>query len=102
MRLFENVTMNMFADGVQNKLTGAFVNDATVSYIILLASDSSTVVSSTAMAYVTDSDGDYKGVLLSSESITAGTEYLVKIIVDSTDDDERAEFVTAERRPMAT
>ena len=51
--------------GLSNKISGAFVNDATTS-VTIVDSTGATIVNAQAMPYVSGSDGVYQTVILST------------------------------------
>lgn len=63
--------------GLFNKVTSAFVNDATVS--VTIKNDTATLVSAQAMPYVAGSDGIYQTVILSTVVLGA----VVTVTVDA-------------------
>ena len=67
--------------GLRNDVTGAIVNDATVTMTLLDAAEQ-VVTGETfpaTMAYVTDSDGVYRAVLSSALNITPNARYIAVV-----------------------
>ena len=73
--------------GLQDALTEAYVNDATVSITTIEDEDGVGVYptsgSPISMSYVTGSDGDYRGVVGAELPLVAGTCYVAHIDVDA-------------------
>ena len=74
-------------DKLRRASTGAFINDATVTYAI--KSDSSGAPGSTlsggtgSLSYVTGSNGKYQGTIESSVTTTAGSLYWIEVTFSS-------------------
>lgn len=67
-------------NGLTDAITGEYINDATVTFSLKDASDN--VVSSlsgVSMAYVTDSNGIYRGTIPDTADISDGRIYYVEI-----------------------
>jgi hypothetical protein len=65
-------------DKLTNASTGAFVNNATVSYV-LKDSTGTIIISSTSMPYVTASLGRYEGTIPYTTSLTLNSQYTIEI-----------------------
>lgn len=69
-------------DALTNASSGAYVNSATVAYV-LKDSAGSVVVSSTAMSYVASSDGRYEGTIQDSVALAENALYTIEITATS-------------------
>jgi len=70
--------------GLRDPDDDSYVNDATVTALLKDSTDTSTISgSSITLTYVTGSDGDYRGSIPSSVSLTAGTAYYARITATS-------------------
>lgn len=68
--------------GLKDKITAAFVNDATVA--VTVSKDGSNVSGETwplSMAYISASDGDYRAVLTSLLDIAVGDSVIIDVSV---------------------
>lgn len=59
--------------------TGAYVNDATVTFALKDAAGNAVSGASGSLSYVADSDGRYEGVLESTVSLIIGATYYLEI-----------------------
>jgi hypothetical protein len=65
-------------DSLTNASSGAFVNNATVSFS-LLDSTGNTIISNSSMAYVTGSNGRYEGTIPFSTTINLNALYTIQV-----------------------
>lgn len=70
--------------GLKNEVTGAFLNAATVTATLVDAQGSEVGGQSwpVTLAYVTDSDGIYRGTLSYAMSLTATSRYTAQVTAD--------------------
>ncbi len=80
MQLLIGVDMAVSYRGMQDAFSGAYIDDATVSYV-LKDSAGTVVVTSTSMPHVASSDGDYRGTLPGSTALVEGDMYTIEITV---------------------
>ena len=65
-------------DGLTNASSGAYINNATVTFVLLDASGA-TVVSSTSMPFVASSNGRYEGTIPYTTALTLNAFYTLQI-----------------------
>lgn len=65
-------------DGLTNASSGAYVNSATVNYV-LKDSAGATIIASTAMPYVAASNGRYEGTVPSTTPLALNAFYVLEI-----------------------
>jgi hypothetical protein len=67
-------------DKLKNASTDAYVNSATVAFVLKDA-DGNTIQSSTSMAYIASSDGRYEGVITAANSgaLNQDATYVIEI-----------------------
>jgi len=84
MTAFVGNTNVLELTGLQNALTAAYINDATVTVTVKDAAG--TAVSGEtwplAMSYVAASNGDYRAVLVNGLALLAGRKYVAHIDAD--------------------
>lgn len=98
MALFVRNDNSVFLSGLRNSSDDSYINDATVSFTVYDdACNQLAGAIGVSMAYVSASNGRYRGVLQSTVDLVAGKEYTVVIV--STNYDFRVEMKqTAEVR----
>lgn len=69
-------------DALTNASTGAYVNSATVAYVLKDAAGS-VVVASTSMPYIASSDGRYEGTVQDTVALTENALYTIEITATS-------------------
>lgn len=69
-------------DALTNASTLAYVNSATVNYVLKDAAGT-VVVSSTSMSYVASSNGRYEGTIQDNVSLTENALYTIEITATS-------------------
>lgn len=70
--------------GLQDQVSGAYLNASTVTATIDTLAG--TELASITLQYVTDSNGDYQGVIEDDVAITSGTRYVVDVTATSAGD----------------
>jgi hypothetical protein len=78
-----NTDTAIIVDELQRVLTGAYVNDATVTAKLMLESTEVVVTGAEAIdcAYVAASDGKYVGTLPNTLALTAETRYILELTI---------------------
>ena len=67
-------------EGLKNEQTGAYVNTATVSMVLRNAAlELISGEEAISLGYVLESNGDYKGTLPSSLTLTSGARYFLDV-----------------------
>ena len=74
--------------GVQNKVSGTYINNAVVTARVkhLNGDDVTGQAWPVTLAYVTSSDGNYRGVLEDGLELIAGKRYSIEIRIDAGSD----------------
>ena len=83
--LYLNNDNTLEVAGLQNAVTGQYINDATVE-VTLRDADGDEVAGQNwplTLSYVTDSDGIYRGTLEDDLELTARADYTAEITVDA-------------------
>jgi len=71
-------------EGMVNESTDEYINDAVVTFTLkTVAGVAVTGASAISMTYQTASDGNYHGILESTVTLTADTQYYLEIIATS-------------------
>jgi hypothetical protein len=65
-------------DSLTNTSSGAFINNATVTFV-LKNSSGTVIVNTTTMNYVAASNGRYEGTIPNSTSLTQNSQYSIEI-----------------------
>ena len=65
-------------DSLTNTSSGAYINTASVSFV-LVDSSGNTVVNTTTMSYVSGQNGRYEGTIPHSTSLTLNAKYTIQI-----------------------
>jgi hypothetical protein len=86
--------------GVKSRRTGAYINDATVTWEVRTEKyPDGDVIDDGSGVYITSSNGDYEIDLDSSLNITAGNKYVLRVMAETNDGEVDVEdfFVAKER-----